>query len=102
MQNDVSHLFNKFAGREVAMTERTETVDFKHIGKQTFTVVEPANKDEPLFKEMQSEAKKHGLSLRLFWPGMMGTMDYRTDRVNANIEKGDDGKWRVGKHFGIG
>ena len=102
MQRDVSHIFNKFAGREVDMTERTETVKFKHIGEQTFTVIEPANKDEPLFKEMQDEAKKNGLSLRLFWPGMMGTMDYRTDRVNANIEKSSDGKWRVGKHFSIG
>jgi hypothetical protein len=102
MQRDVSHIFNKFAGREVAMTERTETIDFKSLGKQTFTVIEPANKDEPLFKEMQDEAKKHGFSLRLFWPGMGGTADFRTDRVNAHIEKGTDGKWRVGKSFGIG
>lgn len=102
MQRDVSHIFNKFAGREVDMTERTETIKFKHLGEQTFTVIEPANKDEPLFKEMQDEAKKHGLSLRIFWPGLMGTMDYHTDRVNANVEKGTDGKWRVGKSFGIG
>src|SRR5690606_20855568 len=67
MQRDVSHIFNKFAGREVDMTERTETHKFKHIGEQTFTVIEPANKDEPLFKEMQDEAKKNGLSLRLWW-----------------------------------
>lgn len=102
MQRDVSHIFNKFAGREVNMTERTEKIKFKHIGEQSFTVVEPANKDEPLFKEMQDEASKHGLTLRLFWPGMAGTMDCRNDRVNAHIEKGTDGKWRVGRHFGIG
>lgn len=32
----------------------------------------------------------------------MGTMDYRTDRVNTHIEKAPDGKWRVGPRFDIG
>jgi hypothetical protein len=32
----------------------------------------------------------------------MVTMDYRLDRVNARIEKGNDGKWRVGQRFNLG
>lgn len=102
MKRDVSHIFNKFAGREVDMTERTQTIDFKHVGKQTFTVVEPADKNDPLLQEMRDEAKKHGLSLRLWWPGIAGTMDFRPDRVNAHIEKGADGKWRIGNKFNLG
>jgi hypothetical protein len=29
-------------------------------------------------------------------------MDYRTDRVNAHVDKGADGKYRVGNTFNIG
>jgi len=100
-KSNVAALFNKFAGREVPMTETKRTFN---IGGRAITVndIQPADKNDPAIREMHDTAKKHGMTLRLFWPGMAGTCDYRTDRINANIEKADDGKWRVAKHFQIG
>lgn len=99
--NDVSNLFNKFAGREVPMaeTQRKMTIGGKEY---TFNEVSPADKNDPVLAEMRDEAKKHGLSLRVWWEGIMGTMDYRMDRVNAHIEKAQDGKWRVAPRFNLG
>lgn len=94
---DVSHIFNKFAGREVEMVTKVVKVS-----GYTFRETDLKNNPDPVITEMEKEAKKHGLSLRVMWDGMGGTCDYRTDRVNASIEQGHDGKWRVAPHFGIG
>lgn len=99
--HDVSHIFNKFAGKEVPMTVTSRTMN---IGGQTYTFndVQPARKDDPVLKAMHAEAKKNGLSLRVMWEGMAGTADLRLDRANASIEKSADGKWRVSSRFTLG
>jgi hypothetical protein len=52
--------------------------------------------------EMSKTAERHGLSLRLWWPGRIGTMEINNSRVNAHIVQGDYGKWRIGENFNIG
>lgn len=94
---DVSDIFNKFAGREVPMNSRTVKV-----AGYTLHEIQPALNPDPVLTEMKDEAKKHGLTLRVWWDGIMGTMDYRTNRVNAHIEKEADGKYRVSNRFDIG
>ncbi len=96
-KRDVSDLFNKFAGREVPMKEEPFTIRGK-----TYTQVRLANDKDPTVEEMRDEAKSHGLSLRVWWPGTAGTADFRMDRVNAHIEKAADGKWRVTNRFDLG
>ena len=83
------------------MAERIEGMD---IGGKHYDVpiVEPADKDDATLAEMKQVAEQNGLILRLWWEGIMGTMDYRTDRINAHIEKGNDGKWRIADKFDIG
>jgi hypothetical protein len=98
----IAQIFNKFAGQEVAMTEETKTLKLEHLGDYTYTEVKPANDKDPVLEAMQKEAAKNGLSLRVWWPGIAGTADYREDRVNAHIEKGADNKWRIAKLFDIG
>jgi hypothetical protein len=95
--DDISAIFNKFAGREVPMNSRVVKVS-----GYTFHEIEPALKPDPVLTEMEDTARKNGLTLRVFWDGMGGTCDYRTDRVNAYIEKEADGKYRVSPNFGIG
>ena len=99
--NNISHIFNKFAGREIDMNEVNRTIT---VGGQAYPYVDvqPADDNDPLLQDMENEAQKNGLSLRVWWPGMAGTMDYRLDRVNAHIEKGTDGKWRIGNRFDLG
>ena len=101
MRGDVTKIFNKFAGREVPMNEENKEMRIGCVIKK-FTVVSPTNPDEPVFREMTDEAKKHGLSLRVLWPGKGYTDDYVRTRVNAHVEKGKDGKWHVAKKFDIG
>ncbi|TAL38955.1 MAG: hypothetical protein EPN97_03185 [Alphaproteobacteria bacterium] len=96
-KRDVSHIFNKFAGREVPMKEEPFVIRGK-----TYTQVRLANDDDPTVGELEQEAKKNGLKLRLWWPGVAGTADFRMDRVNAHIEKGKDGKYRIGNRFDLG
>jgi hypothetical protein len=98
---NVTSIFNKFAGREIAVVETQQTLD---IGGETYTFneVDFANPNDPTIKAMEKAAKDHGLHLRLWLPGSAGTADYRTDRVNAYVEKAADGKYRVTSKFGIG
>ena len=99
---DISKIFNKFAGREVEMLEEEKTLHLKSLGDIKLTEVTLKNPNDPVVKEMSDEAAKNGLSLRLWWPGIMGTMDYNTSRVNAHIEKEADGKYRISPHFSLG
>jgi hypothetical protein len=99
---NITAAFNKFAGKEVPMLEETKTMKLSHLGDYTYTEVKPANPNDPVLDAMQKTADKNGLSLRVWWPGLAGTADFRDDRVNAHIEKGTDGKWRVSPKFDIG
>jgi len=94
---DVRSIFNKFAGREVEMESKVVKVS-----GYTFVEHDLKNNPDPVITEMETEAKKHGLSLRVMWDGMGGTCDYDTSRVNATIKRDDDGKWRIAPHFGLG
>ncbi len=92
--------FNKFAGKEVQVTQ----VVHKRIRRgveetMTETMLDP---NDPVIAEMNHVAEVHGMILRTSLPGQMGTDDARWDRVNVDIEKDNDGKYRVRKNFNIG
>lgn len=97
----LSDIFGKFAGREVPLNEKPYEVKLQSRTIKG-TQLELANKNDPTIAEMEKTAAENGLSLRLWWPGIMGTMDYREDRVNAHLEKDKGGKWRVSSKFNLG
>jgi hypothetical protein len=99
---DLKSIFQKYAGREIAMTVEQHTIKSKRLGDMTFDEVRLADPQDPLIMEMSKTAERHGLSLRLWWPGRIGTMEINNSRVNAHIVQGDDGKWRIGENFNIG
>ena len=101
-ENSILAAFNKFAGREVDVIEETKTHHFKHLGDITLTEVRLKDPNDAVLQEMRDEAAAMGLKLRVWLPGTVGTMDFRTDRLNVHIGKEDDGKYRVSKHIGIG
>jgi hypothetical protein len=97
---DISHLFNQYAGKEVQVTESHRSMN---IGGHTYNFDEVSPVDnEPTLAAMKKTAEDNGLSLRVFFPGWGGTCDYDTSRVNANVDKGVDGKWRVQSGFSLG
>lgn len=97
---DISSLFNKYAGKEVQVIEHHRSM---MIGGQKFDFdeVNPV-KDEPTLAAMKKTAEENGLRLRVWFPGWAGTCDYDTKRVNVDVDKAPDGKWRVGSKFSFG
>ncbi len=99
---DLAAIFGKFVGREVPLIERPYENKGEFLDTIQRTQLELANKNDPNLAEMSEVASENGLNLRVWWQGIRGTADYRTDRVNVRIEKSDDGKWRVANNFNIG
>ena len=95
-QKTLTEIFGEFAGKEIQM----ENKPWEYEG-ETYDQWQPVE-NEPTLEAMQDAAKASGLTLRTWFPGMMGTMDYRTDRVNVHIEQDSKGAWRVGNDFSIG
>jgi hypothetical protein len=103
---DIIKAFSKYAGREVPMTEIEVSASPLTSG---FTIAEPADRHDAVLREMRDEAKAMGFKLFVAWPGHstplhapFAPVKHRDDRINARIEKGADGKWRVSGEFRIG
>src|SRR3954471_13961511 len=99
-KKSITEIFNQFAGKEIQVVETTQNFV---IGGKNYPVtdVTPAS-NEPTLQAMKNAAAQNGLKLRVWFPGTVGTMDFRTDRVNAHVNKGADGKYRVQNNFNIG
>jgi hypothetical protein len=87
--------FNRFAGKEVDVIETVENT--KHGRVSSMRVVEHS----PVVDELRAALEEAGFSLRLWLPGLAGTSDHRTYRVNVHVNKDADGKYRIGR-FDIG
>lgn len=100
-RDDISRIFNKFAGQEIAVTETSRTITIG--GKsQTRTGARLADPENSVIAEIREAAAEAGLRVRLWLPGSVGTRDFRPDRVNVHVEKEADGKYRVAGRFNIG
>lgn len=100
MQKDISHIFGRFVGREVPMTETSTRV--RGGGKPyNLDACRPASPDDPVLRELKAEADRFGLSLRIWLPGMVATMELNPDRLNVRIRKAADGKWRISDDISI-
>lgn len=94
----IKTVFARFAGREVPMKEELVTPP----SGSKYSNILPVSKNDPVLEEMEKAAEDHGFQLRVWWPGRIGTADFRPDRVNAEIKKETDGKWRVSSVFKLG
>lgn len=100
MQKDLSHIFGRFIGSEVPMTETKNRVK---VGHKSFELTEcrPTSPDDQVLAELRREADRFGLTLRIWWPGMVATMEINPNRLNVHIEKAADGKWRIADNISI-
>jgi len=83
-QKNITVLFNKFAGKEVYAPDALIC------------------KPDPVLSEMQELANKNGLNLVALYPRMAMTREINPKRISVSIDKGTDGKYRVGNNFRIG
>lgn len=95
--HNLSKIFNKFVGKEVSVTETVHTTKYGDIMSASLS-----DKNDPVIQGMEQEAVRNGLELRFWLPGTMGTADYCVDRVNVDISKESDGKYRIQNSFRIG
>jgi hypothetical protein len=96
---DLSKQFARFAGREVDATERKQSHVF---GGKTYESVSVSLSDtDPVIAEIRKAAGH--LTLRVWTPDSIGTMDFRLDRLNIYVDKDPaDGKYKVGNRFHLG
>lgn len=100
MDRDVSAQFNKFAGKEVAVTEKPWELD---IGGTKYTGVNAhIDENDATYKDLVAEVKKTGLKLRLWMPGSAGTMDFQMNHLNVRVNKEADGKYRIQPRIDLG
>ncbi len=95
-RDDVSSLFNRYAGREIEPTRdvtRTVVVDGKEYSRTERV-------EDPTLEEMRKIAKAEGLELQ-FIDAIM-TCDIRNDRVWSRLEALPNGKWKIGTRFWVG
>ncbi len=99
-QPSINLIFNRFAGKEVAMHEEVKQLRIGCVIKKQ-TVASPLDGDQTL-REMHEEAAKNGLQLRVLWIGQGSTDDIVPNRVTTTIEKSADGRYRIANKFDIG
>ena len=92
----LKEIFSSFLGHEVRMQE-TEQIESTFDGtgyllRETRPVIE-----QPVFMEFEKKAAAHGMRARFSYPGTFRTMEVSADRVDAHVEKADDGKWYITK-----
>ena len=102
---DISKAFNKFAGRVVPVVENIAMPKKAGQPPRRYMVPRP---NDAVFKEMYAEAKKLGLRLFVQWPGhekppktKITAGKLPEPRLIARLERGADGKWRVGNSFKV-
>ncbi len=101
MNYDLSATFSRFAGKEVNVIEKKQTL--KVGGREYDNTSVALTQNNPILDELKAEIAKTGLRLRIWLPGTIGTMDFRTDRLNVRIGKDPvDGKYKIGNKFNLG
>lgn len=79
---DLDSKYNRFVGQTITPVVVGAGTDDKF----SYTM---ADEKSPVYLELNAEAVADGFYLRVWFPHTIGTMDYRTDRINVRLN--DDG-----------
>lgn len=90
----LADIFAKYAGREV----------------ETYTNPAPANRgaverldpQDATVAALRAELEAEGVSLRLWMPNGIGTMDYKPNRMNVHVGPDGQGVYRLARTFRMG
>jgi hypothetical protein len=93
-------IFGRFMFAEVPLVEETKT--YKIGGKEhTYNNIGLQDENHPVLVDLRKTAKECGMTVRVWWPGMIATMELDRDRLNVHIEKSADGKWRIAERMNL-
>lgn len=96
-QIDLKAIFGRFAGREVPLEEKI--ID---IGGGGYPRLSFKHDPDPTLETLKEEAAKHGLDVRVWIPGTMGTTEVDRNRLNIYIDKDKYGAWKIQPDFHLG
>ena len=83
----------QYLNAKIEVTETTQ--HFSHLDSYTSYAV--ATTDTTI-TDLRVAVQAAGFrTLRVWLPDTVGTMDLRSDRVNAHIEKNQAGEWRIAR-----
>ncbi len=90
---DISPL-QEFVGQVVGVTETPRVLELKNLKTKHEYVEHEIVEGDATIAELRARA---GARLRIWLPGTVGIMNYDLSRVNAHIEKSEDGVFRITK-----
>lgn len=93
----MTNKFDNYIGEVILVDETTSIRNSKHSGEYEHTAYK-LSKEDKILNNICNEIKADGLSVRIWYPNTVGTMDIRNDRINIQIEKKDD-KYTISKIF---
>lgn len=85
--------FDKFVGRKVLVIETSHTMFLRALNKDIDYLECNLDPSETVVADLEKESGNS--NIRVWLPGTMGTMDYRSDRLNIHILKQADGSFQV-------
>lgn len=80
---------SKYVGKVVNVLEQKFVTS---RGERTQYIDDP---NDPVLSELKKECQDNGYSLRVWVPGIMGTCDWNTKRVNIDLVQQDDKSWKI-------
>jgi hypothetical protein len=81
--------YDRFVGQTVSVVETVQ----EYKGKQYKEY--DVSPDDTVIAEIKAEAALGKLSVRVWLPDTIGTMDLRNDRINVHIDKQEDGNYKI-------
>lgn len=96
-QQEVSAIFNQFAGREVSVVRKKCSLTLKSIGRARWTEYHLGEGNEQLISELKAAANESGLRLAIRLPRHITTADYVANRVNVEVTPTKGGKFAIKK-----
>ena len=92
--------FQRFVGRPVKIIEKNYSrTNYK--GETKEYVEETYDENDATISEIRVVARDADLKLRIWTPKTVGTMDFRTDRINVKMENVGEGFFQI-KQINVG
>lgn len=93
----LNQVFNKYAGKEIAFTAETKT----HEGNE-YTLLTPADKNDPVVAQLCHEVDREQIAFILRNENYVAGAQATYPELQAFVEKGQDGKYRLTKDWNLG
>lgn len=90
----LSAIFEKYAGRAV------ET--YTNPAPASRGAVERLDPQDQTVAALRAELEAEGVSLRLWMPNGIGTMDFKPNRMNVHVGPDNQGVYRLARTFRMG